>query len=186
MLIDLENIVGVAGYYIDDVTYEIYSFKQKKDGRKIKLCHDSEGYLIFSVWNEGKSKYIMYHQIIVKVFIDPNYDSKTQQIDHMDHNRQNNSIDNLKVVSRSDNNMNLSIYGGKQAIYLDDIGDSIAVNAEHCIYYSKTFDKFYRYVQHTNKYRQLNESKHSAHMRIGYKYNNKTYNINCTKFRQNL
>ena len=185
MLIDLENIVGCKGYYIDDQTYEIYSFKQKKP-RKIKLCPDGGGYLRVIVCNEGKHKYIKYHQLIVKVFIDPNYDSKTQEIDHIDHNRLNNSIDNLKVVSRSENNMNLTAYNGKQAIYIDDIGENIPVNVEHSIYYSKTFDKFYRLITHTNKYRQLTESKHHAHIQICYAYNKKIYHINTTKFRQDL
>ena len=124
MLIDLENIIGVAGYYIDDVTYEIYSFKQKKP-RKIKLSPERKGYLIFSVYNEGKRKHIKYHQVIVKVFIDPTYDPKTQDIDHLDHNRQNNSIDNLKVVSRRENHMNRSYYNGKQVEYIDDKGTLI-------------------------------------------------------------
>ena len=185
MLIDLENIVGVAGYFIDDQTYEILSFKQKKP-RKIKLSLNSRGYLMFSVYNDGKHKNILYHQIIVKVFIDPNYNSKTQDIDHLDHNKLNNLVDNLKVVSRRENQMNKTVYRGVQAIYLDDIGENIPVNAEHGVYYSKTFDKFYRLITHTNKYRQLTEGKSYASMWITYRYNNKTYTINTTKFREEL
>ena len=82
--------------------------------------------------------------------------------------------------------MNLTAYRGVQAIYIDDIGESIPVNTEHGIYYSKTNDKFYRFVEHINKYRQMTESKNYSHMRINYKCNNKTYHINSTKFRQNL
>ena len=183
MLIDLEDIIECPGYAIDDQTYEIWSFKRKKP-RKIKLFSDSRGYLKFVVWNECKHKTIKYHQLIVKVFIDPTYDSSTQQIDHLDHNRQNNSIDNLRVVSKSENEMNKTAYRGVQAIYLEDIGDSIAVNAEHEVYYSKTLDKFFRFVDHIGKYRQLTEYKNYSHMLIGYAYNNKKYNINTTKFRE--
>ena len=185
MLIDLQEIVGCPGYAIDDQTYEIYSFKQKKP-RKIKLCIDSGGYLKFVVSNEGKSKNIRYHQVIVRLFIDPTYDSSTEQIDHLDHNKLNNSIDNLRVVSAGQNQINKTAYGGKQAIYLDDIGDSITVNVEHGIYYSKTNDRFYRLITHTNKYRQFTESKHHAHMRIVYNYNNKNCKVNTTKFREFL
>ena len=186
MLLSIENIIGCPGYFIDDVTYDIYSFKQYKEGRKIKLNPNSRGYLHFNVYNEGIRKYIKYHQLIVKVFIDPNYDSKTQDIDHLDHNRQNNSIDNLKVVSKSGNHMNRSYYGGKQVEYIDDIGENIPVNAEHGVYYSKTFDKFYRFVNHIGKFRQMTEGKHHGYMQIGYKYNKKSYNINCSKFRKEL
>ena len=162
MLIDLENIVRCKGYYIDDQTYEIYSFKQKKDGRKIKLNPNSRGYLGFGVYNEGKYKHIMYHQLIVRLFIDPDYDSKTQEIDHLDRNKLNNSIDNLKVVSAGQNQMNLTVYKGKQAIYLEDIGENIPVNAEHNVYYSKTLDKFFRLVEHIGKFRQMTEGKNHA------------------------
>lgn len=186
MLIDLQEIVGVSGYFIDDVTYEIWSFKRKKP-RKIKLFPDGGGYLKFVVCNENKcKKNIRYHQIIVKVFIDSDYDPKTHEVDHLDHNKLNNSIDNLKVVSKSGNLMNKTAYKGRQAIYIDNIGENIPVNAEHNVYYSKTLDKFYRLIEHTNKYRQLSEYKNYCHMQIGYNYNNKYYNVNTTKFRQNL
>ena len=185
MLLSLENIVGCPGYYIDNVTYDIWSYKRKQPV-KIKLSPDSKGYLKFNFYNEGKSKTIRYHQIIVKVFIDSNYDTKTQEIDHINHIRDDNRIENLKVVSRRENEMNKTAYRGKQAIYLDDIGDSIAVNAEHGVYYSKTNDKFYRFVEHIGKYRQLTEYKNHASMRIDYGYNKKKYDINCTKFRKEL
>lgn len=185
MLIDLENIVGFPGYFIDDQTYEIWSYKRKQP-RKIKLCPDGRGYLEFNVSDEGKHKHIRYHQLIVKVFIDPEYDSKTQEIDHLDHNRLNNSIDNLRVVSAGQNQINKTAYKGKQVIYLEDIGENIPVNAEHNVYYSKTLDRFFRFVEHTGKYRQMHEYKNHASMRITYNYNNKKYNINCTKIRQNL
>ena len=186
MLLSLENIVGCPGYFIDDQTYEIWSFKQYKEGRKIKLRYDKDGYLRFNVWNEGNSKTIRYHQLIVKVFIDPSFNSESMTIDHLDHNRSNNSLDNLRVVTRSENDLNRSMYFGKQAIYIDDIEESVAVNEEHGIYYSKAFDKFYRFVEHVGKYRELKESKEYMCFRTSYSYNRKIYHINCTKFREGL
>ena len=186
MLISLENIIEFPGYYIDDQSYEIWSFKQYKEGKKIKLSGNSREYCKFEAYHEGKRKHILFHHIIVKLFIDPNYNPKTQQIDHLDHNKLNNSIDNLKVVSKSENEMNKTSYGGRQAVYLDDIGESIVVNEEHGIYYSKTFDKFYRFVEHTRKYRQISECKNGVCMQIGYRYNKKIYHVNCTRFREQL
>ena len=46
MLIDLENIVGFPGYFIDNQTYEIWSYKRKQP-RKIKLFPNDRGYLMF-------------------------------------------------------------------------------------------------------------------------------------------
>lgn len=183
MLIDLENIVGIKGYYIDDVTHEIWSYKRKKPV-KMKLNPDANGYIRVHISDKENRKSIKYHQIIVKLFVDPNYNSNTQQIDHLDHNKLNNSIENLRVVSKSENTMNKTVYNGKQAVYIDNIGESISVNNEHGIYYSKTYDSFYRYINHAKNYRQLHEYKDGLCMWTLYKHNKKSYNINCTKFRQ--
>ena len=56
----------------------------------------------------GKEKQICYHHIIVKMFIKKDFNSKVEEVDHRDHNRTNNSIENLAVVSRSDNIKNMS------------------------------------------------------------------------------
>ena len=82
--------------------------------------------------------------------------------------------------------MNKTAYSNVKAIYIDDIGENIPVNVEHGVYYSKTFDKFYRLITHTNKYRQLTEGKNHASMQIGYNYNKKHYSFNTTKFRQSM
>lgn len=69
--------------------------------------------------------------------------------------------------------------------FTSDIGESIPVNETHGIYYSKTFDKFYRLIDQASTYREMREYKHHAHYRIQYDYDKTTYCINTTKFRAN-
>ena len=189
-LLSIEHIVGCEGYYIDDEDLKIYSFKQKKytNGKLLKPHIKNDGYIDYHFCVNGKVKYILLHHIIVKMFINPNFDSTKEEIDHRDHNRANNSIENLAVVSRSENirNSSKSAKNGKKFNFVDNIGRSLTINEEAGIYYSLEFDKFYMFIEHTNKYKELHECLNNGYHFIYYKYNNKSYRFNTTNFRKNL
>ena len=155
-LLSLKDIVGSDNYYIDDETLQIYSFKQKKytNGKLLKPHIHKDGYIDYVFFVNGKRKFILYHVIIVKMFINHNFDSTKEEIDHRDHNRANNSIENLAVVSRLENQRNISkSWNGKDFNFLDDIGKSLVINEEAGIYYSLELDKFFMYINQTNKYK---------------------------------
>ena len=187
-LLSLEKIVGCDGYYIDDKTLQIYSFKYKKyeHGKLMKGQYTKNGYLRYNFCVNGKLKNIYYHVIIVKMFIKKDYDSKKEEIDHCDHNRTNNSIENLCVVSRSENQRNQSSMNGKLFNFVDNIGKSLVINEEAGIYYSLEYDRFYMFINHTNKYRELRECICDGCPVIQYSYNNKNHMFRTTKFRKNL
>ena len=154
----------------------------------MKGSYTKYGYIQYNFFVNGKCKYIFYHVIIVKMFIKPNYDYKKEEIDHKNHNRQDNSIENLCVVSRSENCRNMSISGnGKEFNYVNDIGKSLVINEDAVIYYSLDLDKFYMYINQTNKYKELhiflNNGKNPC---ISYRYNNKQHKISINKFKKNL
>lgn len=74
---------------------------------------------------------------------------------------------------------------GKEFNYVDNIGKSLVINAEAGIYYSLELDKFYMYIQHTNKYRELRVYlNHGKNPSIIYKYNNKKHYISINKFKK--
>ena len=156
MLVSLKEITNCEDYYIDDQTFQIVSFKNKKyeQGRILKPLINKNGYIIYRFCVNGKRKHILLHHIIVKLFIDKNFDSTKFQVDHKNHNRQDNSIDNLSVVNRIENNRNVSkSWTGKEFNFVDDIGKSLVINSEAQIYYSLELDKFYMYINQTNKYK---------------------------------
>ena len=190
-LLSIEHIVGCEGYFIDDKTLQIWSFKNPSgeldnEPHLLKPQYTKDGYIYYSFWVNGKAKVIRYHVIIVKMFIKPNYDYKKEEIDHKNRNRQDNSIENLCVVSRSDNRRNRSSHKGKIFNYVNDIGNSLIINEEAKIYYSLDLDKFYMYINQTNKFKELHENLHHGNYCVAYCYNNKRYELSTTYFRKNL
>ena len=190
MLVSLKEILRCEDYYIDDQTFQIVSFKQKKyeQGKILKPHIDKDGYIFYSFSVNGKYKYIRLHHIIVKLFIDKNFDSTKFQVDHKNHNRQDNSIDNLCIVSQSENSRNVSkSRTGREFNFVDDIGNALVINEEAQIYYSLDLDKFYMYINHTNKFKGLHECfKNDKYHCIQYSYNNKQHYLNIDKFKKSI
>ena len=52
-----------------------------------------------------------------------NWDISLPQIDHIDHNKENNRIENLRWVSSSDNCKNKTGYKGFKVNYVDELSD---------------------------------------------------------------
>lgn len=188
MLVSLKDIV-CDDYYIDDTTFQIVSFKQKKytEGKILKPHINKYGYIDYKFFVNGKYKRILLHHIIVKLFIDKNFDSKKFEVDHKNHNKQDNSIENLSVVTHSENNRNRSSMNEVKFNYVDNIGKSLIINSEAGIYYSLETDHFYMYIEHVNKFKELhihlNNGKNPC---IIYRYNNKQYKFSINKFKKSL
>ena len=149
---------------------------------------NNRGYVFHKFYINGKQKNICLHQIIVKLFIDPTFDSSKSEVDHKNHNKQDNSIDNLCIVNRSENQRNISkSWNGKEFNYVDDIGEKLVINAEAQIYYSLDLDKFYMKITQSGKFKELhvylNNGKNPS---IIYKYNNKKHMFSIDKFKKSL
>ena len=129
---------------------------------------------------------IYLHHIIVKLFIDKNFDSSKSEVDHKNRNKQDNSIENLAIVSHSENNRNKSSQKGKEFNYVDNIGNYLVINKEAQIYFSLDLDKFYMYINHTGKYKELHMCFKNGLPYIRYRYNNKQYQFSINKFKKSL
>jgi len=93
---------------VDGVLLKVY-----KDGRIYRWMRSRRWKLIPNVSNNkgynriginGKPMYR--HRIICYCFKDLDIENKQAQIDHIDHNRLNNDINNLRIVSNQQNNFN--------------------------------------------------------------------------------
>ena len=102
-----EMIKEVTGFpkYLIDTNGNIYN---KRTNKKLKISDNGRGYKKVSLYTEeGKmvNKYI--HRLVAETFIDnPN---NLSEVNHIDENKANNSVDNLEWCNRKYNNN----YGSK-------------------------------------------------------------------------
>jgi len=90
---------------------EIYAWKPIKNPywRKVRYSINQKGYYFISLNHNNVEKYYLVSRIIYKLN-NPDWDihdtSITNIIDHIDNNKENNSIENLRVVNQSQNCQN--------------------------------------------------------------------------------
>lgn len=73
-----------------------------------KISFDPNGYPYSSFSKNGKGKRLQIHRLVALAFI-PNTDNK-QFVDHIDQDKSNNRVSNLRWASRSENYMNRTKY----------------------------------------------------------------------------
>ena len=92
-MIDIPNY---NGKYKIDKSSNVYS---KAKGRLLKPSKSVRGYMVLTLNKKTRPL----HQLVVESFVDSNYKSKGLVVDHIDRNRANNKINNLRIVSQSEN-----------------------------------------------------------------------------------
>ena len=181
-------------------TYEIlnqypFTIRCKSNKKMINETFDKDGYVIVYLNSYPHKK----HRLIALQFI-PNPDN-LPHVDHINHIRNDNRLENLRWASIRDNDRNRSCYKGVHYQFVDEIPDD-AVNVdfyittkerrefEEGIYYyyfdeDKNEDIFYQKVSE-NTYRIMHINKNKA----GNKFvmlidkNNKGVSMYINKFKQ--
>jgi hypothetical protein len=94
--------------YVDENTILMYrdygNWKNKPEWCPISIFNQSKGYKMINICNNS---YLL-HRIIAYLFLDLDIDDTTQHIDHIDGNRQNNSLENLRIVTNQQNHWNMT------------------------------------------------------------------------------
>lgn len=96
--IDFKYIPGYEGLYSINKNGDVYSHYKNII---VKTHTNRKGYLMVNLYKSGVGKLIPIHRLIALTFI-PNPENKPE-IDHIDTNRKNNSIDNLRWCTRKEN-----------------------------------------------------------------------------------
>ena len=86
----LEYLVSTEGYVLN-----------KKQTAPLKPSFNTKGYAIINLHEHGKITGIAIHRMVAETFI-PNPENKPQ-INHIDGNKTNNSVNNLEWVTQSEN-----------------------------------------------------------------------------------
>ena len=142
-----------------DNSYEIWSeyphpIRKKSTGNIVKETR-SRGYDILNLSDHTYGKHVV---VATQWLVNDDPEHKTE-VDHINHNRSDNRVSNLRFVSRSQNNTNKATYKGVPYIYIEQLPDD-AIVVDHYnkhtftfLYYSSTTDKFYWF--NGVRYRQL-------------------------------
>ena len=157
---DIEHVEAKWAELIVDSDYEInennvYQIRRKGTNRNIKLSTNKDGYLQCTL--NGKKLY--HHRVVALQFI-KNPDNKPF-IDHINHVRTDNRIENLRWATRLENNQNKGSMNGKSFVFTEEIDDECVRIEKYGnrelegYYYDFNQDIFYKEVE-TNKYRLLN------------------------------
>jgi hypothetical protein len=101
----MEPINGFEDYMIDR-DGNIMGARLK---RLMKPQNNGDGYLNIALWKDKKPKKYLIHRLLALQFI-PNPDN-LPLIDHIDRDRQNNNLENLRWVTRSQNMRNKDCKG---------------------------------------------------------------------------
>lgn len=137
------DIPKYNGRYKIDELGNVYSESKK---RNLKPCKSVKGYMVLTL--NKKTRYV--HQLVAESFLDSEYKSKGLVADHVDRDKTNNSLSNLRLVSKSDNYINSDYYENrdKAKIQLRSNGTfrlRIAINGEK-------FDKTFKTKERAQEY----------------------------------
>ena len=91
--------------YIDEETINI----KEKDNtwRKLNFCNNKGGYKTLCI---NRKNYLV-HRVIAYLFLRLDIDNPKQIIDHIDRNPSNNKIENLRIVTYTQNQWNIGSKG---------------------------------------------------------------------------
>ena len=94
---DKKEIHGYEGFYWATKEGEIYSKR-----KKLSLFEDKYGYMVVSLSRNGKIKKMKVHRLVYMTFGD-SVDTMSEEgmsIDHIDRDKKNNNISNLRVADK--------------------------------------------------------------------------------------
>ena len=102
-----------------------HTIRRIDNKREVKECEHSNGYFQVRLNDGDKRRTCLKHRLIAEQFL-PNPDN-LPQIDHINHNRQDNRIENLRWVSGSTNLFNRASYSAVQYEFVDDLPEDAIV-----------------------------------------------------------
>lgn len=127
-------VEGYDGDYIVSNFGEVKSFKRYKDGRILKPGNDGGGYRYVILCKNGKTHIHRIHVLVGEAFIGLRTGELTY--DHIDINRLNNRVDNIRLATKSQQTVNQNICKNNKTGYKNI-----------CIYNDKRADNTYTYYR---------------------------------------
>ena len=127
--------------------------------RVLKIAENQFGYKFIKPANESGKHTLYMHRLVYRTFVGAIPSDK--EVNHIDHDKSNNSIDNLELVTHSENIKKAVLhYGNKLAPRCKQCGRRIyskKPNAVYCSKCARTHDKFF--YEHRSSFRYEHPSK---------------------------
>jgi hypothetical protein len=101
MINKMTDIPGYGGKYLINKMGEVYSTSKK---RLLTPTLSIKGYYVLTL--NKTTRYL--HQLLAETFIDFNYKNKGLCVDHINRNPKNNNLENLRLVTKSQNGINVT------------------------------------------------------------------------------
>lgn len=166
-----------SNYEININTYEI---RHSRNKRVIKPWINKGGYYTVTLSNNGDVKKYLLHRLIYNNFL-----GKLEPediIDHIDNDRLNNSLENLRIATRSENSINSKRTTDFMQIDEKSQETLVVLDLENEVFFCKELNLFVRKI-YLNKFRILPIQYLSQfYQRIQYTTNGKNYQINITRY----
>ncbi len=107
----MKDIIRYEDKYAIDKDGNVYSKNYRRTGRTqiLKPGIGGRGYLLVALCKDGKQKSKKVHRLLAEAFL-PDY-SEELDVDHIDRDRANNCLSNLRMVTRSQNMFNQDCKG---------------------------------------------------------------------------
>jgi hypothetical protein len=102
----MKDVVGYEGLYAIDEEGNVFSLRTHK---KMKHSDNGKGYKQVTLFKNKKRKYPYVHRLMAEAYL-PNF-SEELQVDHIDRDKGNNSISNLRMVTNQENQWNTNAKG---------------------------------------------------------------------------
>ena len=167
--------------------------RKRANGHIVKEHVENTGYVRLNLLEKVNGKTVIHkylkHRLIAKQFIENPND--VDYVDHINRNKLDNRVENLRWCSASDNNKNKSSTCGVKYEFFDDIDDEAVVVTDYGThrfenyYYVPEEDSFYFY--NGVKYRRLhiNEDKRNSSLFVNMmNTDNKRVSVYLSKFKK--
>jgi hypothetical protein len=81
----------------------IGSVRNTKTGKTLKVATNNSGYKLVCLSNKDKKQTGYIHRLVAEAFIDTDLDTRVSVVNHIDGNKNNNTIENLEWTTYADN-----------------------------------------------------------------------------------